>query len=179
VLEPLDEGTANVVEVVQKPTVPALISNAIRESLTAGLSSGTLCGYPLVHMEASVVDYSYDPQNVDEVVYKIATNHALRMGLEQAKPVLMEPIMRLEVVVPQEFSGTIVSDINGRRGQVLGLDMRGHLQVVQAQIPLSSLFGYETDIRSLSQGRASSSVHFSHYALIPKTMQDKILGIVT
>jgi elongation factor G len=154
------------------------VVNAIKDSLQSAVSSGVLCGYPLVNIKASVLDFSFDLQAVDEVVYKVATNNAFRAALTKANPILMEPIMKVEVVVPAEFSGTIVSDVNGRRGQILGLDARGHLQVVQAHIPLSSLFGYETDIRSLSQGRASSSMHFSHYEGLPKTFQDKILGII-
>jgi elongation factor G len=90
----------------------------------------------------------------------------------------MEPIMAVEVTVPSDFSGAIVSDVNGRRGNVVGLHSRGHLQVVDAEIPLASLFGYETDIRSMSQGRASSSLQFHHYAILPKPLQDKILGLV-
>lgn len=85
--------------------------------------------------------------------------------------------MKVDVLVPPDFSGTIVSDVNSRRGHVMNLEPRGHLQVVQASIPLSQLFGYETDIRSISQGRASSSMHFSHYAQVPKNVQDTILGL--
>ncbi len=88
----------------------------------------------------------------------------------------MEPIMKVEVTVPGEFSGAIVSDVNGRRGSVVGLHTRAHLQVVDAEIPLATLFGYETDIRSMSQGRASSSLQFDHYSILPKNLQDKILG---
>lgn len=164
------------IQVPEKPNVPKLIVAAIKDALSGSVSSGVLCGYPLVNVNVSVSDYSYDSQMVDDVVYKVAANHALQQALTQAKPVLMEPIMKVEVVVPSESSGAIVSDINGRRGQVLGLDSRGHLQVVQANIPLQSLFGYETDIRSLSQGRASSSIQFSHYEVLPKALQDKILG---
>ncbi len=160
-----------------KTNVPPLILNAIKDSLQSSMVSGVLCGYPLVNMKVSVIDFTFDAQAVDEVVYKVATSNAFRTALAQAQPVLMEPIMKVEIVVPSDFSGTIVSDVNGRRGQILGLDSRGHLQVVQAYIPLSGLFGYETDIRSLSQGRASSSMQFSHYEMLPKNLQDKILGL--
>ncbi|MCA2961579.1 MAG: elongation factor G, partial [Silvanigrellales bacterium] len=91
--------------------------------------------------------------------------------------ILMEPVMKVEVVVPPESSGTIVSNVASRRGHVNNLDSRGHLQVVHAQIPLSELFGYETDIRSMSQGRASSTMQFSHYQPLPKALQDKIMGL--
>lgn len=166
------------IEFSTKNNTSLIVSNAIKDSLQSALSSGVLCGYPLVNIKVTVVDFSFDLQAIDEVVYKVATSNAFRAALNKAQAVLMEPIMMVEVVVPSDFSGTIVSDINGRRGQVLGLEPRGHLQVVQANIPLSCLFGYETDIRSLSQGRASSSMQFSHYEVLPKNLQDKILGLV-
>lgn len=176
-VEPNKDKTEVEINVPTKPMVPLNVINAIKESLQGSVGSGTLCGYPLVNLKVTVTDYSFDPQAVDEVVYKVAANNTLRAALNAAKPVMMEPLMKVEVVVPVEYSGTIVSDMNGRRGQVLGLELRGHLQVVNAYIPLSELFGYETDIRSLSQGRASSSMHFSHYEILPKNLQEKILGI--
>ncbi|WP_397599864.1 elongation factor G [Silvanigrella sp.] len=175
-IEPNDKTNVEV-NVPSKSMVPANIVAAIKEALVGSVGSGTLCGYPLVNLKVTVTDYSFDTQAIDDVVYKVAASNALRNALTLAKPVMMEPVMKVEVVVPSDYSGTIVSDINSRRGQVLGLDTRGHLQVVHANIPLSGLFGYETDIRSLSQGRASSSMHFSHYEVLPKNLQDKILGL--
>lgn len=176
-IEPNKNKTNVEIIVPPKSAVPQNIVNAIKDSLHGAVGSGTLCGYPLVNLTIKVTDYSYDAQAVDEVVYKVAASNALRTALTLAKPIMMEPIMKVEVVVPMEYSGTIVSDINSRRGQIAGLDSRGHLQVVHANIPLSGLFGYETDIRSLSQGRASSSMQFSHYEVLPKNLQDKILGL--
>ncbi len=160
-----------------KPTVPTQISAVIKEALWGAVGSGVLCGYPLVNIKIHVTDYSYDPQALDEIVYKAAASNALRHALSQAQPVMMEPLMKVEIVMPPDFSGTIVADINSRRGQVCGLETRGHLQVLHAYLPLCELFGYETDLRSLSQGRASSSMQFSHYQILPKNLQDKILGI--
>lgn len=177
-IEPNNEKTNVEIEVPAKSMVPANIVGAIKEALLGSVGSGTLCGYPLVNLKVKVTDYSFDSQAIDDVVYKVAASNALRTALSAAKPVMMEPIMKVEVVVPPDYSGTIVSDINSRRGHVAGLDSRGHLQVVHANIPLSCLFGYETDIRSLSQGRASSSMHFSHYEVLPKNLQDKILGVI-
>ncbi|MEN9824297.1 MAG: hypothetical protein RI953_42 [Pseudomonadota bacterium] len=173
-----DERGAPALDIVKKPNIPANVLSALRESLEGAVSSGPLCGYPLVNLKVEVTDFSYDPQLVDEVCYKVAVANAARAAMEKAAPVMMEPFMKVEVVVPPESSGTIVSDVNGRRGRVLGLDARGHLQVVQAEIPLAELFGYETDIRSLSQGRASSTMQFSHYEPVPKNLQDKIMGLV-
>ena len=165
------------IEISLKNTISPNVIGFIKEALQSAISSGTLCGYPLVNLKVIVSDCSFDLQAIDDVVYKVATSNAFRDALAKAQSVLMEPIMKVEVVVPPDFSGTIVSDVNSRRGQILGLEHRGHLQVVQANIPLSNLFGYETDIRSLSQGRASSSMHFSHYEMLPKNLQDKILGL--
>jgi len=165
-------------EIVKKPNVPNNVFAALKESLEGAVSSGPLCGYPLVNLKVEVTDFSFDPTLVDEVCYKVATANAVRSALEKSTPVMMEPFMKVEIVVPPESSGTIVSDVSGRRGRVLGLDARGHLQVVQAEIPLAELFGYETDIRSLSQGRASSTMQFSHYEAVPKNLQDKIMGLV-
>lgn len=173
-----EERGAPALDIVKKPNVPNNIFAALKESLEGAVSSGPLCGYPLVNLKVEVTDFSYDPQMVDEVCYKVAVANAARVALEKSSPVMMEPFMKVEIVVPPESSGTIVSDVNGRRGRVLGLDARGHLQVVQAEIPLAELFGYETDIRSLSQGRASSTMQFSHYEPVPKNLQDKIMGLV-
>jgi elongation factor G len=177
-VEPADRGTQSVVEVVEVKDVPKNFREAILESIRSSLGSGPLCGYPLVNLKVRVTDYSYEPEFADEVCYKVAASQALRVALSQAEPVMMEPYMHVEVHVPPESSGTIVSDVSGRRGRVLGLDVRGHMQIVSAEMPLSELFGYETDIRSLSQGRASSSMQFSHFEAVPKAVQDRILGIV-
>lgn len=173
-----DDRGAPTIEITKKPNVPASVIAALKESLEGAVSSGPLCGYPLVNLKVEVTDFSLDPQNLDDVCYKVAASNAVRAALEKAAPVMMEPFMKVEIVVPAESSGTIVSDVSGRRGRVLGLDARGHLQVVQAEIPLAELFGYETDIRSLSQGRASSTMQFSHYEPVPKNLQDKIMGLV-
>ena len=175
-VEPDPDKTGVTLIVPPNPKIPAAIFAALRESLEGASGSGPVCGYPLVNLKISVNEFSFDPSMLDDVVYKVAAANALRAALLQASPVMMEPVMKVEVVVPSEFSGTIVADVNSRRGRVLGMDARGHLQVVNCEIPLSALFGYETDIRSLSQGRASSTMLFSHYEALPKNIQDKILG---
>jgi elongation factor G len=173
-----DDSPGVTINIPPNPQIPPLVLNALRESLTGAASSGTLCGYPLVSLKVDVKDYSFDPNLVDDICYKVAASNALRAALTNARPVLMEPYMKVSIDVPPEFSGTIVQDVNSRRGRINGLDSRGHLQVVQAEIPLSELFGYETDIRSLSQGRASSTMQFDHYEPVPKNIQDRILGLV-
>ncbi len=176
-VEPNNDHLSPVIEMIEKANVPKPLLAVIRDSVANAVTSGALCGYPMVNVKVRVTDYSYDTQGVDEVCYRVAAANALRAALEKAAPVLMEPIMKVEVTVPPDFSGTIVSDVSARRGNVMGLHTRGHLQVVDAEIPLASLFGYETDIRSMSQGRASSSLQFDHYSILPKPLQDKILGL--
>ena len=171
-------GTAATVELPPAPQgVPPGIPSGIREALQGATGSGPLCGYALVGARVRVLSYSQEPGAWDEVVYKVAATAALREALGKAGPLLMEPIMAVEVLVPPEFSGNIVSDVKSRRGQITSLETRGHLQVVHADIPLSELFGYETAIRSSSQGRASSSMVFSAYGAVPPALQDKILGL--
>ena len=176
-VEPSPDVTGVVVIMPERKGVLPNVLNAIKEALEGASSSGAVCGYPLVNVTVRVDDFSYDASAIDEVCYKVASSNALRAALEKAKPVLVEPIMKVEIVVPGDFSGTIVSDVSSRRGQVNGMDSRGHLQVVMAEIPLSELVGYETDIRSISQGRASSSMHFARYQSLPQALQDKILGV--
>jgi elongation factor G len=176
-VEPDAEKLSVSVNIPTRPNVPPSVFAALREAIEGAASSGALCGYPIVNMKASVKDFSFDAALVDDVTYKVAASNALRAALQEAKPVLMEPVMKVEVVVPPESSGTIVSNVSSRRGHVSNLESRGHLQVVHAQIPLSELFGYETDIRSMSQGRASSTMQFSHYQPLPKLLQDKIMGL--
>ena len=166
----------NQIECKHERVVPKIYQEAIHEALKECLLSGHLCGYPVVKMKLTLENYSYSQETADEVCYKVAINNAFRDAFLKAKPVLMEPIMAVEVLVPNEYSGSIVSDINSRRGQVHNIETKGHLQSIQALIPLSELFGYETDIRSLSQGRASSSMIFSHYEALPPHIQEKILN---
>jgi elongation factor G len=176
-VEPNAEVTGVSVSLPTRPGVSPLVMNALKEAIEGAASSGAVCGYPLVNVTVKVDDFSYDAAAIDEVCYKVAASNALRSALEKAKPVLVEPVMKVEVVVPGDFSGTIVSDVSSRRGHVNGMETRGHLQVVLAEIPLSEIFGYETDIRSMSQGRASSSMHFSRYQSLTQALQDKILGV--
>jgi elongation factor G len=176
-VEPWREQLHPIVEMHEKANVPKAILATIKDSLVNAVTSGALCGYPMVNVKVIVKDFSFDSLAVDEVVYRVAAASALRVALEKAAPVLMEPIMKVEVTLPSDFSGVIVADVNGRRGNVVGLHSRAHLQVVDAMIPLAGLFGYETDIRSLSQGRASSTIQFDHYEILPKALQDKILGL--
>jgi elongation factor G len=177
-VEPIEGALHPTFEVRELPNIPKSIVTVIREAISGAVTSGVLCGYPMVNLKVEVTDYSFDSQAVDDVCYRVAASNALRQALQNGGPVLMEPVMKVEVVVPAESSGTIVADVSSRRGNVVGIHTRGHLQVVDAEIPLADLFGYETDIRSMSQGRASSSMQFNHYQVVARNLQDRILGLI-
>ncbi len=175
--EPLDRGQGVVFEnrivggVIPKEYIPA-IEAGIREALT----SGSLGGYPVVDIKATLYDGSYHEVDSSEMAFKIAASMAVKEGLSKGKPRLMEPIMELEITTPEEYMGDIVADLNSKRSQILGFDTRGNARVIKAYVPLGELFGFATILRSLSQGRAIYTMKFSHYAEVPQNFADKVLN---
>ena len=132
------------------------------------MESGVLAGYPVVDVKATVIYGSYHEVDSSEIAFKIAGSMAFKGAMAKANPVILEPIMSLEVVTPEEFMGDVISDINRRRGRITGQEPRGNTQVIAAQVPLAEMFGYATDLRSRSQGRATFTMQFSHYEPVPK-----------
>ncbi len=147
----------------------------IREGLGDGMAAGVLAGYEMVDVRVSLIGGSYRVGESVGIAYRIAANAALKDGARRAEPTLLEPIMKLEVVVPEEYTGDVINDINTRRGKVEKLDMRGLLRVINAHIPLAEVFGYATSVRSMSQGRASHTLQFSHYDIVPRGITDNIV----
>jgi elongation factor G len=140
------------------------------------MEGGVIAGYKMVDVKVSLLDSAFiDGQSVD-VAYRIAANIALKDGARKADPALMEPIMKLEVVSPDEYTGDIINDINSRRGRIEGIDMNGKLKSIHAMVPLSEMFGYATSLRSLSQGRASQTLQFSHFDLVPPSVMDALVA---
>ena len=129
-------------------------------------------------MRAILTDGKYHDVDSSEMAFKIAGSMAFKEALRKAKPVLLEPIMSVEVVTPDEYMGDVIGDLNSRRGQVGGMDQRGNSQIVRAQVPLSEMFGYSTDLRSRTQGRASYSMHFGSYQQTPASVQEEIVARV-
>jgi elongation factor G len=176
-LEPAEPGTGYEFEnrivggVVPKEYIPA-VDAGIREAL----ENGVLGGYKVLDIKASLVDGSYHEVDSSEMAFKIAGSIALREGLKKADPVLLEPIMRVEVVVPEEYMGDVMGDINGRRGRIEGMETRAGAQVIRGYVPLAEMFGYATDLRSKTQGRGTYTMNFSHYEAVPKNISDKILS---
>jgi len=176
-LEPLSPGEGFVFEdkvvggVVPREYIPA-VKNGVQEAM----KTGVLAGYPVVDVKVTLVDGSHHDVDSSEIAFKIAGSMGFKAGCRQAKPIILEPIMEVEVVTPEGFLGDIMGDLNSRRSRILGVEARGMAQVVTAQVPLGEMFGYSTDLRSKSQGRATYSMQFSCYEPVPKTISEVIIG---
>ena len=134
-----------------------------------------LAGYPMVDVKATLVFGSYHDVDSSEMAFKIAGSMALKEAAKQAKPILLEPIMEVEVVAPSDYLGDIIGDLSSRRGKVGGMTQRGEAQVIAAHVPLAEMFGYSTTLRSMSQGRAVYSMQFAHYEEVPKSVAEQII----
>ncbi|HID85972.1 MAG TPA: elongation factor G, partial [Anaerolineae bacterium] len=177
-LEPLEKGEGYRFEnglrgnVIPKEFIPA-IDQGIREAM----ESGVLAGYPVVDLKARLVDGSYHEGDSSDLAFKIAGSMALKDGVERAGPVLLEPIMKVEVVAPEEFVGDIIGNLNARRAQIEGMEPRsGGIQAVRALVPLGEMFGYATDLRSMTQGRGTFTMEFDHYDEVPPEVAERIIG---
>jgi len=175
-IEPLEPGAGFQFEnkivggVVPKEYIPA-VEAGIKEAM----QNGVLAGYPVVDVKVAIVDGSYHEVDSSEMAFKIAASMGFREGARKAEPVLLEPIMAVEVTTPEEFLGDVMGDLNSRRGQIEGMEQRANAQVVRAKVPLSEMFGYATDLRSATQGRASYVMQFSHYAPVPAQIAQEVI----
>jgi elongation factor G len=156
---------------IPKEFVPP-IENGIKEAM----DSGVLAGYEMVDVAVTVIDGSYHDVDSSEMAFKIAGSMAFKEACRRASPKLLEPIMRVEVVVPEDYMGPVISDLNSRRGQLQGRESRSGSEIINVQVPLAEMFGYATDIRSRTQGRGSFTMHFSHYQQAPPNVSDDIIG---
>ena len=176
-LEPLPPGEGFQFEdkifggVVPKQYVPA-VEKGIREAM----EEGVVAGYPVVDVGVKLVDGSYHTVDSSEMAFKIAAAMAFRKGMEQAKPVLLEPIMNVEVTVPEAFMGDIMGDLNSRRGRIQGVDSAGALQKIRAQVPMAEMFKYSIDLRSMTQGRGFFTMSFSHYEEVPPQVAEQVIA---
>ena len=143
------------------------------------MQGGAIAGYRMDDVMVTLVEARYNELKSTEMAYRIAANMALKDAVREAKPFLMEPVMKLEVVSPEEYTGDIINDLNSRRGRVEHIDYRGQLKVIDAFIPLSEAFGYATAVRSMSQGRANHTLQYSHYDLVPESIMNRILGRIS
>jgi elongation factor G len=148
----------------------------VEEGVRQALDAGVLAGYEVVDVRVTLVDGSYHEVDSSELAFKIAGSMALKEAAKRAKPVLLEPIMKVEVVVPEEFMGGVTGDLHARRGRVESTDTRLSSAIIQCKVPLSEMFGYSTDLRSMTQGRATFSMHFSHYEEAPKAVSEEVIS---
>ena len=155
--------------------VPREYIPAVQAGLEDALERGVLAGYPLVDIKARLFDGSYHDVDSSEMAFKIAASLALKNAASKCSPVILEPVMRVEVVIPEEYLGDIMGQITSRRGRVEGMEARGNAQVVRAMVPLSEMFGYATALRSSTQGRGVFSMHFDHYEGVPKSISEEII----
>ncbi len=156
---------------IPKEYIPA-VEKGIREAI----ENGVLAGFPMVDMQVALVDGSYHEVDSSERAFHIAGSMGFKEGAKKAKPVLLEPIMSLEIVVPEEFVGDAIGDLNSRRGRIKNLENRKGIQIVQAEVPLAAMFGYATDLRSATQGRATFTMQFDHYEPVPQSLSEEIIG---
>ncbi|HXA76125.1 MAG TPA: elongation factor G [Candidatus Acidoferrales bacterium] len=160
-------------------SIPREFVPPIEAGIKEAMDSGVLAGYEMVDLAVMVIDGSYHDVDSSEMAFKIAGSMAFKEGCRKASPKLLEPIMRVEVVVPEDYMGPVISDLNSRRGQLQGRESRSGSEIINVQVPLAEMFGYATDIRSRTQGRGSFTMHFSHYQQAPPNISEEIVGAVS
>jgi elongation factor G len=175
-IEPMEPGFGfEFINEVYGGTVPREYIPAVEKGVIEAMESGVLAGYPVVDVRVTLFDGSYHEVDSSELAFKIAASMAFQEGAKKCGPVLLEPVMAVEVVMPEEFMGDVIGNISSRRGRIAGIDKRGNAQVVRGIVPLSEMFGYATTLRSLSQGRANYTMQFSHYEEVPKNLAEKLV----
>jgi len=180
VLEPAKPASGILFENrLQAGVIPEAFVPVIESGVRDAMEAGVLAGYRMVDVKVALVGSSYNEADSVDVAYRIAATVAVKDGARKAEPTLLEPIMKLEVVVPEEYMGDIINDINSRRGKIDGIGMQGQLRVIDAHVPLSEVFGYATGMRSLSQGSASHTLQFSHYDQVPRSITETIVARLT
>ena len=175
--EPLGEGSGfEFVNGIVGGVIPREYIPAVEQGIREAMDTGVLAGYPVVDIKATLYDGSFHEVDSSEMAFKIAASMALKDGVRKGRPQLLEPIMRVEVTMPEEYLGTVLGDLNSRRGRVEGMEALGNTQVVRAFVPLSNMFGYATDLRSSTQGRANYSMEFDHYEALPNSLAEEIIA---
>ena len=157
-------------------TIPREYIKPVAEGVREAMSAGVLAGYPVDDVEVTLYDGSYHEVDSSEIAFKIAGSMAFKDAAKRARPVLLEPIMRVEVVVPEEYMGDVMGDLNGRRGRIVSMEARGGTHIVNARVPLSEMFGYATDLRSRTQGRATYTMHFDRYEQAPQNVSEEVVA---
>jgi len=175
-LEPLGAGKGfEFVNKIVGGSIPREYIPAVEKGIKEALSSGALAGYTLVDLRATLTDGSFHEVDSSEMAFKIAASMALKDGAKKASPVILEPVMKIEVIVPEDYMGDVIGDLNARRGKILNMESKNKLQYIHGNVPLAEMFGYSTTLRSLTQGRGNYNMEPSHYEEVPRQIADKIL----
>ena len=175
-IEPMEEGNGfEWIDKIVGGAVPKEYIPAAQKGVEEALNNGVLGGYPVIGIRVAIVDGSYHEVDSSEMAFRIAGSMAIKEAIKKADPVLMEPVMSVEVVVPEEYMGDVIGDLSSRRGRVLEMGVRANARVVKAFVPLASMFGYATDLRSKTSGRASFTMTFDHYEEVPKSVAEELL----
>ena len=178
-LEPAEAGEGfSFIDEIKGGVIPREYIPAVGKGAEEAAENGVLAGFPIVDVKVTCYDGSYHDVDSSEMAFKIAGSMGFKEGARKADPVLLEPIMAVEVVVPEEYMGDVIGDLNSRRGRIMGMDSRAGAQIVNAHVPLSSMFGYATDLRSSTQGRATYTMVFDHYEQVPKAISEEIIAKV-
>ena len=176
IMEPLEAGKGyEFVNSVVGGAIPKEYIPAVDSGIQGAMQSGILAGYQVVDVKVTLYDGSYHEVDSSEMAFKIAGSMAFKEGMKKAEPVLKEPIMKVDVTVPDEYMGDVMGDISSRRGMIQGSDTRNGVVTISAQVPLAEMFGYATDLRSRTQGRGNYSMEPSHYEVVPRSIMEKII----
>ncbi|MDP1795816.1 MAG: elongation factor G [Daejeonella sp.] len=180
IISPNGEGKTGLqfVNEISGGSIPREFIPSVEKGFAAAMVNGVLAGYPLQNMKVRLIDGSFHAVDSDALSFEICAKSAFREALPKCKPVLMEPIMKIEILTPEENMGDVIGDMNRRRGQLLGMDTRAGAQVIKATVPLSEMFGYVTQLRTITSGRATSTMEFDHYAEAPKGVQEEVVAKV-
>ena len=174
-LEPNEQGAGYEFEnKIVGGAIPREYISSVDAGIQEAMEAGVLAGFPVVDIKVRLVDGSYHDVDSSEMAFKVAGSMAFKEASKRAKPVLLEPVMAVEVVTPEEYMGDVIGNINSRRGQIEGMEPRGNAQVIKARVPLAEMFGYATDVRTMSQGRATYTMQFLHYAEVPHSIAEKL-----
>uniref|UniRef100_A0A7C4R3M6 Elongation factor G n=1 Tax=candidate division CPR3 bacterium TaxID=2268181 RepID=A0A7C4R3M6_UNCC3 len=177
-LEPLERGKGfEFVNAIVGGAIPKEYIGPIEKGIKEAMDRGVLAGYPVIDVKATVYDGSFHEVDSSEMAFKIAASMAFQDGVKKADPAILEPVMKVEVLTPEDFLGDVMGDLNSKRGQILESGDKGEIKFIDAYVPLSEMFGYTTNLRSMSQGRASAVMEFDHYAEVPRNVAESIIGI--
>ncbi|MCP3178471.1 MAG: elongation factor G [Desulfuromonadales bacterium] len=178
-IEPQEPGAGfEFVDAIKGGVIPKEYIPAVGKGAEEAAQNGVIAGFPIVDVKVTCFDGSYHDVDSSEMAFKIAGSMGFKEGAAKAGPVLLEPIMAVEVVVPEEYMGDVIGDLNSRRGRIMGMEARGAAQVISSQVPLANMFGYATDLRSATQGRATYTMVFDHYEQVPKAISDEVIAKV-